>query len=304
MNYSDSTRMTLGTVLVLALSRGLPTWLGRPVASVISYILGNRSFSPTFRAICLNQWVAHDGKLTRRELRRAIRKVYQHQGRGLYDFYHNLDRPDELRSMTKLTPRFRALMEECASGSQKRGTLMVIPHLSGFNLSGLAVAQQGFKFLTLALPNPNRGYAMQNKLRNDRGMEVFPMTMETLQLARQRLQAGGAVLTGVDRPVEESNYQPLFFGRPACLPVAYVKLAMKTDARVVALGFQTLRDHSYVVDASPEIEMERNPDPHEELLVNTQKVLKVIEGFIRLDPSQWMMFLPVWPEVAKEIPAI
>ncbi|PKN89904.1 MAG: hypothetical protein CVU45_05275, partial [Chloroflexi bacterium HGW-Chloroflexi-7] len=175
MKYSDSTSQTLGTAAILALSQGLPNFIGHPVAAALSYLAGNRVFSPTFRAISLNQWVAHDGKLTARQLRQTIRKVYQNQGKALYDFYHNLDRPEEIQKFVRLTPAFEKMMQECMTGELKQGTLMLMPHLSGFNLSGLYLAQRGFKFLTLAIPNPNTGYAWQNKLRNDRGMEVVPL---------------------------------------------------------------------------------------------------------------------------------
>jgi phosphatidylinositol dimannoside acyltransferase len=304
MTYDDSATQTLGTAAILALSQGLPNFIGHPVAAAISYLAGNRVFSPTFRAISLNQWVAHDGNLTARQLRQAIRKVYQNQGKALYDFYHNLDRPEEIRRFVKLTPRFEKMMQECMSGELKQGTLMLMPHLSGFNLSGLCLAQLGFKFLTLAIPNPNRGYAWQNKLRNDRGMEVVPLNMEAMQHARQRLQSGGTVLTGIDRPIDASDHEPSFFGRKAQLPVAYVKLALKTNARVFVIGFQTLKDSTIIVDVSPQVEFEQREDPHEELVFNAEKVLKIAEQFIRLDPSQWMMFLPVWPDVKYEVPSI
>ena len=191
------------------------------------------------------------------------------------------------------------MMNECMSGEQKQGTLMLMPHLSGFNLGGLHLAHRGFKFLTLAIPHPNKGYAWQNKLRNDRGMEVLPMNMESMQLARQRLQSGGTVLTGIDRPINETDYEPHFFGRKAPVPVAYIKLALRTNARVFVIGFQTLKDKTIIVDVSPQIELERREQAHEELVVNAEKVLKIAEEFIKLDPSQWMMFLPVWPHVKK-----
>ena len=304
MSYKDSTSQTLGTALTLAIGQSFPPKIGYPLAAAIAYLAGNRVFSPTFRAICLNQWVAHDGKLSVRQLRKIIRQVYQHQGRALYDFYHNLDRPEEVKQMVKLTPAFQTMMDECTSGKLQRGTLMLMPHLSGFNISGLHLARTEFKFLTLSIPNPNRGYAWQNKLRNDRGMEVLPMNMLAMQLARQRLQNGGTVLTGVDRPVESSEYRPRFFGRPSSLPVAYIKLALKTNARVVVIGFQNFKDHTCQVDVSPAIELQRYDDAHDELVKNAEKVLSVLEKFIRLDPTQWMMFLPVWPEVKNEIPVI
>jgi KDO2-lipid IV(A) lauroyltransferase len=304
MRYDDSASQTLGTAAVLALSQGLPNFLGHPVAAAISYIAGNRIFSPTFRAISLNQWVAHDGKRTGRQLRQVIRKVYQNQGKALFDFYHNLDRPEEIKKLVNLTSGFEQMMRECMSGKLKQGTLMLMPHLSGFNLGGLYLAQLGFKFLTLAIPNPNKGYAWQNKLRNDRGMEVEPLNMEAMQHARQRLQSGGTVCTGIDRPIEESNYETRFFGRKAALPVAYVKLALKTNSRVFVIGFETRKDDTVVVDVSPQVEFEHREDAHEEMVINAEKVLKIAERFIRLDPSQWMMFLPVWPDAKNEVPTI
>jgi KDO2-lipid IV(A) lauroyltransferase len=304
MKYDDSTPQTLGTAAILALSQSLPNFIGHPVAAFFSFLAGNRVFSPTFRAISLNQWVAHDGKLSARQLRQAIRKVYQNQGKALYDFYHNLDRPDEIRKFVRLTPEFEKMMHECMSSDSERGTLMLMPHLSGFNMGGLYLAHLGFKFLTLAIPNPNKGYAWQNKLRNDRGMEVVPLSMEAMQQARQRLQSGGTVATGIDRPIDQSDQQPQFFGRKAALPVAYVKLALKTNARVFVLGFETLADSTIVVDVSPQVEFEHRKDAHDELVCNAEKVLKIAEEFIRLDPSQWMMFLPVWPEAKNEVPKI
>ena len=304
MAHNDTTTQTLGTAFVLAFSRSLSPWIGRPIASAIALLVGNRYLSPTFEAIQINQWVAHDGKLTPRELRKKIRQVYRNQARALFDFYHNLDRPEEMANLIKLTPEFKTLMDECMSGKMKRGTLMLMPHLSGFNLGGLYLAKLGFKFLTLAIPNPNRGYAWQNELRNARGMEVLPMSMSSMQMARKRLQEGGTVLTGVDRPLDDADKKPSFFGRAASLPVAYVKLALKTGARVVVVGFQNLRDHSCVVDVSPEVVFERHKNADQELLRNAEKVLKIIERYIRVDPTQWMMFLPVWPEAKSGMPRI
>ena len=304
MSYDDDRSQALGTALILAISQGLPPFIGHPVAAALSYVIGNRLLSPTFRAISQNQWVAHDGKLTPAQLKQKIRQVYQNQGRLLYDFYHNLDRPAEIKKLVTLSPSFQKMMQECQTGNNKQGTLLLMPHVSGFNLAGLYLAQIGFHFLSLAIPNPNRGYAWQNKIRNERGMEVIPMDLEGISLARKRLQSGGAVLTGVDRPWENSDHRPMFFGRPAELPVAYIKLALRTNARVFGVGFRCNPDHSCLIDLSPQIEMESCDDPNQELLINAEKVLKVLEGFIRVDPTQWMMFLPVWPGVEKEIPKI
>ena len=49
--------------------------------------------------------------------------------------------------------------------------------------------------------------------------------------------------------------------------------------------------------------MEKRDDLHEAMCVNAEKVLREVERFIRIDRSQWVMFLPVWPQVEAELPA-
>jgi KDO2-lipid IV(A) lauroyltransferase len=294
------TQGSLGTILSMKLSQSVPHQIGYPVARAISAAIAARWFNPVVQAVRQNQAVVHDFKLTPRQLTRAVNQVFLNQSRSLYNFYHYLDRMERIQELVKLSPRMQAMMDGCNKGG--RGTFMLIPHLSGFDLGGLLLASMGFKFITLSYPNPPKGYEMQNKLRNDRGEEVMPMSFESTQLARERLQSGGTVLTGIDRPHPGSGYHPLFFGRPAELPVAYIKLALKTNARVVMVAFQTLPDLTYELDASDEIPLTHESDPRVELESNASRVLKVAETYIRKNPASWAMFYPVWPQVSVETP--
>jgi KDO2-lipid IV(A) lauroyltransferase len=253
------TQGTLSTAIAINLSQALPESIGYPVARAIGSALAKRFFSPVVKAVRLNQWVAHDQKISGRELNQAVTRVFLSQARALYNFYHNLDRPERVKELVRISPNMQRMMDSANQGG--RGTLMLIPHLTGFDMGGPLLGLQHFKFLTLSYPNPPRGYEWQNKLRNDRGVEVMPMSFQSTQLARERLQAGGTVLTGIDRPYPGSGYFPLFFGHPAELPVAYIKLALKTHARVFLVAFQNLPDHTYEIDASDEISMTNNSDP-------------------------------------------
>jgi len=128
----------------------------------------------------------------------------------------------------------------------------------------------------------------------------MPMSFQSTQLARERLQAGGTVLTGIDRPYPGVGYFPTFFGFPTELPVAYIKLILRTRARVFVVAFQTLPDQTYEIDASDEIEMLPESDPRKELENNASRVLSQVEVFIRRNPATWAMFYPVWPQLVKE----
>jgi lauroyl/myristoyl acyltransferase len=291
---------SFGTALSYAISQ-MPTFIGYPLADLIGHFAANDVMSPGHRAMRVNQWVAHGGKISPRKLRQLVRQVYYNQGRAIYDFYHYLNHPEKVRRMVSLTPQFKQMMDEAMQG--KQGTLLLIAHTAGFNLGGLVLPLLGYKILSLAIANPSRGYRWQNQLRNQHGMEVVPMSVSSWQRARERLQAGGMVQTGVDRPQGEVIYSPMFFGRPAALPVAYTKLALTTGAKVFVAGFHTNPDRTCVIDVSEQVQMEKRDDPHVEMLVNAEKVLREVEKFILRDPTQWMMFLPVWPQAGAELPA-
>jgi len=294
------TQGSLSTALAINLSQSFPSYIGLPVAKVIARALSMRTFSPLVKSVRLNQWIAHDRKLTRKELNQAAYLVFLKQARALYTFYHCLDRPARVKELVKISPKMQYLMDTSNRG--ERGTMMLIPHLSGFDLGGLLLGRQGFKYLTLSYPNPPRGYEWQNQIRNERGEEVMPMSFESIQLARERLQGGGTVLTGIDRPFPGTRYFPQFFGMPTELPVAYIKLALRTGARVFVVAFQTQADLTYEIDASDQIELVPERDPRKELENNASRVLSAAETFIRRDPSTWAMFYPLWPELLKVLP--
>jgi phosphatidylinositol dimannoside acyltransferase len=293
------TQGSLSTAIAINLSQAFPSFIGYPIARLIAKVLSIRHFSPLVKAVRLNQWIVHDREINRRELNEASDRVFLHQAYSLYTFYHNLDRPEKVKQLVKISPKMKYLMETSNRGGQ--GTMMLIPHLTGFDLGGLLLGQMGFKFLTLSYPNPPHGYEWQNQIRNERGLEVMPMSFQSTQLARERLQAGGTVLTGIDRPYPGTGYFPLFFGYPADLPVAYIKLAMRAKARVFVVAFQSLADHAYEIDASDEIPLLHQEDPRKEVTDNASRVLTEAEVFIRRNPVSWAMFYPVWPELRKEL---
>jgi len=45
------------------------------------------------------------------------------------------------------------------------------------------------------------------------------------------------------------------------------------------------------------MDMIRTGDRHKDRLLNARRVIAILEGFIRDHPDQWMMFVPVWPDL-------
>ena len=59
-------------------------------------------------------------------------------------------------------------------------------------------------------------------------------------------------------------------------------------------------DETYILHASDLIEMSKHSDREVELVMNTERVLSIAEGFIHSAPEQWAMFYPVWPQELSE----
>ena len=179
---------------------------------------------------------------------------------------------------------------------------MVAPHLSNFDFGGRAMILHGFDVQVLSYPQPHGGYQWQNKLREDIGMNITPMTTESLRAAKARLKKGGGIVTGLDRPLEHTNYHPLFFGFPAPVPTSYVRMALQTKSAVMVIACIGLPEKDYRVECSDLVYMEPHDDPVREIEMNAEKVLKEAEKFIRTYPSQWAMFYPIWPFALEEMP--
>ncbi len=300
IGFQDLLNGTLGVGFALWLSRSLPPSAGFKLADAAGGWMADRDHLEMVRAVRANQWVVSGEKLSATELDALVRQVYRYKARALYDYYHDLGKSDKVLNRVRFSPMMEAHLERMHKAEQ--GTMLVIPHIGNFDEAGQALAVKGLLFQILSYPHPSAGYRWENRIRKLVGMEVTPMSIESMRQAKHRLQAGGTVLTGMDRPLEETNYRPLFFGRPAPVPVAYIRMALQTQVPVVVIGVFTRPGNRLLVDASERIEMIPHPDREQEILQNAERVLQVAEEMILRAPEEWVMFYPVWPETLREAP--
>ena len=110
------------------------------------------------------------------------------------------------------------------------------------------------------------------------------------------------MVTGIDRPVPQPEFQPRFFGRPASLPLHYIFLAIKARVPVRIIITRLHSDGKCRVVASDLIEMDTHFYDEANALRNAEMVLYIAESFIRQAPEQWSVSLPVWPEIFDQVP--
>ena len=292
MNKQNLMNSSLGVGLVAILSRIIPRGLGHNVAKGVGSIIAQKDMLSINKAIRLNHWVISGQSMDRSELDQRTDEVLKSTATCLFDFYHFLDHSDEILARVEFDPR----IAEYFDSKVRNNAVFVAPHVSNFDFLGQALGIKGYRFQILSFSDPNSGYQIQNKIREQSGQIITPTSISSLREARTRLLDGGNVLTGLDRPLESLKYHPKFFGHPASLPVAYAHLALQAGVPVVVVSAITKPDGDYMLYASDPISMASTGDFYSDSIRNAEAVLEVAEEIILKYPQQWSMFYPVWPQ--------
>lgn len=233
------------------------------------------------------------------ELDAMAEQAIAHAGRTYFDMFHStIDDYVAGRAKVRIDPaELQMAIDTCHSG---RGTIVVGPHTSNFDLAAQWLVAQGIEVQALSLAAPNAGTRLLNNLRGTRGLVMTPIDMASLRTAMERLKAGGAVLTGVDRVASRKDPLLPFFGEPAPMPTGHIRLAVQTDARILLAYCLQDPDGWYRIRFCRPLEMEKRATRDETIRHNALRVLAIIEDVIRSRPEQWLMFVPVWDEPAAE----
>ena len=273
---------------------------GYNIASRLAEYIARRQDSQVVRAIRANQWVVHGEALDASTLDKTVCETLQHSARCLFDLYHFLDDLDATGQMIVLEHSFQQLVRR--PEFDQRGLIIIGLHMSNFDLVLQWVCRRGMKPLALTIPDPQGGRRMEFEMRKRTGINILPASVAAFRHTLKHLQKGGMVLTGADRPIPKPEVCPLFFGRPAALPVHHIYLATKARVPLVVAVTRLQEDGRYHVCASDFIEIDPHPNPDVALLHNAEKVLGVAERLIRQAPLQWAVPLPVWPQVMDRVP--
>lgn len=288
------------TKLVLRIGHYLPPRVGYPLARLVATRIARRTYLTPVKAVRANQWVVTGRTATGKDLDRLALETYRTVARCIYDFYHYMNDPVALESLVEFTPQFEALYQR--SLARKEGTLLALCHLANFDLVGRAAALRKMPLFAITAPEAPGGYKIANQLRREFNIEAYPASLETVRRSVERLRENGTVVTGVDRPFADSNFRPRFFGLPAALPVGHIRLALKFDLPVFAMGGCLLPDGHYQLWASDPIEMQRTGDKDQDVVLNAERVLQTIEEYIRKFHTQWNMTYAVWPDILPSVP--
>lgn len=286
--------------LVSLIGRTVPASVGYRIADFVAGWIATRRRSNLVRGIRLNQWVIRGAGPDKEILDQAVQETLRNMSHSLYSLYHYIHDPKAIRDKVDLDSVARGLLERSEFGD--RGLMVVGVHLSNFDFVLQSLCIQGLEAFALTIPDPQGGNRLEYEIRKRTGLNVVPASLSAIRQAAKHLELGGMVLTGIDRPVENTKLRPVFFGQPSTLPTHHIHLAINTGVPVMVVAATLGRDGRYHVSTSEPIEMESSSDRDKAIGWNAERVLKEAEKLISQAPEQWCMALPVWPDLMDMVP--
>ncbi|MFN2273335.1 MAG: lysophospholipid acyltransferase family protein [Anaerolineales bacterium] len=295
MLLNDFINSQLGPWTGLFLGRFLPRrsayWLGDRIAS----ILASRQNSNLYRAVRSNQAVVRGTDYRSPDLDGVVFDVLRNAAHGYVDWFRALSNHYSFED-TYCTVDPHMITDALKSSKQGHGVVFVGAHMSSFNMFVMMMAVRHLPIQALSYHRVEGSYKTDNIFRERLGINLTPISTRALRQAIENLQDGGFVLTAVDRP--DVGGVPLrFFGREVVLPIGHARLAIRTNANVVAGVVQKAGTGRYHVTGPRLIVPERTGDDRADTLRLAERILEVLGGYIKERPSEWMMFIPLWPDV-------
>jgi len=281
----------------------LGAWLARRLSPEGSYRLADwlaarfaaRPETALCKAIRANQAVVRGLPYDSPELDNVVGEVLRNAARGYADWFRAIaEGPDYVRAKVRVDEH---ILEDAWQASERGyGVVFAGAHMSSFNMFLAVLGYESLPIQVLSYHRARGSYKSDNYLRHRLGIDVSPISMESLREAVRRLKQRGFVLTGVDRP-DVGGELLNFFGRQVRLPVGHARLAIRTGAHMIVGVVRREGPDGYHVTGPRIIEPVRSGDQKRDILQLAQHVADILAGYIRQSPEEWMMFLPVWPDV-------
>ena len=265
------------------------------LADFIAVRLAAKEDSALYQAVRSNLAVVKGIPYSSPELDGGVGRVLQNAAHGYVDWFRMMASGlDGLETVCEIDEDLIDSAFEAQSNGH--GVVFVGGHISSFNMFLLLLAKRGFPVQVLSYARSEEHHRSDTILRERFGINATPISMESLRQAFHRLSNNGFVVTAVDRP-DVGGSQLTFFDRKVELPIGHARLAVRSGAHMIVGVVRQTADGIYKVTGPPIIKPEITGNVKKDTLTLAQRVAEIIEGFIRSDPEDWMMFLPVWPDV-------
>lgn len=292
----------VAVAVLFALLRGLPRPVARAVGAALAlaiYWLHGR-----WRRIgAFNLRLAFPG-CSRGERRRILRQAFRRWGWLLAEFARF---PRHTAETIQQVIEYDGLENYQQAAARGKGVLYLTAHMGAWELSSFSHSVNGYPlaYINRSLDNPLVD-ALVKRYRGAAGNRPIDRR-NAARAVLEELRRGGVVGILMDQNVLEGDTNVFvdFFGVPASTSAGLARFALRTGAAVVP-GFVLWDENrkKYRLRFDPALELVRTGDQERDVVENTARFTKVIEGYIRRYPDQWLWIHRRWRTRPRGLPSL
>ncbi len=248
-----------------------------------------------YRMVCMDGLtIAFGDKYTEEEKIEITKKSQKNLTRTVMDFLrYGLYTNEELLALAPVVEGREHL--EKAIERSKGGVIGIAGHLGSWEYGGAWVCASGWKLV--AVGKAQRDPGITKLILEQRAAVGIQHILKTKQgnidLIRAIRSKGTVLGLLSDQNGGRDGIFVDFFGVPASSVRGPAFLALKYDIPVVPV-WAIWDGDNYRMEIYPEVELVRTGDMEADVIENTQRIQKVIEGMVEKYPEQWLWVHRRW----------
>ena len=279
--------------------------LPRPVARTLCITIGLLAYAlySRLRRVGMRNLEIAFPAMGRAQKKKILRGVYRNIGRQLAEFCLLPRYTKENISRIAVYDGFENFATANARG---KGVIFLTAHFGGWEIGSFFHSLQGHPLNVVIRPldNPYLN-TMVDAYRTRCGNRTFPKQdfARGLLSAMKRGETVGILMDTNMTPPQGAFVD--FFGVPACTATGVARVAAHTGAAVVPAFTVWDKDlGKYRIRFDPALKLVHTRDREADVIANTAAFNKVIEGYVRRYPEQWLWVHRRWktrPEGEKPL---
>lgn len=218
----------------------------------------------------------------------AVRTAFRSAARAYVESFRAADMDvDELHAATTVDG-FEHLD---AALDREEGAIILLAHHGSWDVAARWAESHDYHLAVVAeVLRPRRLFATYVAAREAMGLEVVPLRRggDAVERLRRVLAANHLVGLLTDRDLTGRAPLVLLFGEPARIPAGPAVLSRRTGAPIVPISMLQRPGRRYHLQVLPAFRVQGD------LRVGCQQVARALEDLIRLDPTQWHAYQPVF----------
>jgi Kdo2-lipid IVA lauroyltransferase/acyltransferase len=230
---------------------------------------------------------------SRAEIEALVRGMWDNLGRVVFEFPH-------VRHLRPLTDRrrFEVIGAEHIRALKSDGKAGVLfsAHVANWEMVPLLVSEIGLPTLIFYRPPNNR--LVDGLIRFARrlpNVTPAPKGSEGARAAIATLKQGGHVGALIDQKMNDGILVP-FFGRDAMTASAVAEFARRYACPIVGINVERIAGARFRLIVEPPITIEPTDDRTGDVRAAMTRLNRIVEGWIRARPEQWLWLHNRWPD--------